>query len=126
MIPKILKTQEEYEAALQVVGSFIHAEPATRDADALELWVHLIEEYEERTHPLHPPSPMEAVRFRMSQMGLKPIDLVPFIGCRSKVSEVLNGRRPLSLAMMRRLHEGLGIPLEILMQTTDPVQMHES
>ncbi len=126
MQPKILKTTEEYEAALEMVDALMHAEPGTTDADALELWVHLIREYEDRTHTLQPPSPIEAIRFRMSQMHLKPIDLVPFIGCRSKVSEVLNGRRPLSVSMMRRLHEGLGIPLDILMQKPDLVPAFES
>lgn len=126
MQPKILKTKEEYETALEMVDALMHPEPGTNDADALELWVHLIREYEDRAHPLLPPTALEAIRFRMSQMRLKPIDLVPFIGCRSKVSEVLNGRRPLSMSMMRRLHEGLGIPLDILIQKPDLVPARES
>jgi HTH-type transcriptional regulator/antitoxin HigA len=80
----------------------------------VELWAWLIEAYENERHPIEPPTPLEAIRFRMEQQGLEPKDLVPFIGSRSKVSEVLSGKRSLSLRMIRALHSKLGIPAEVL------------
>ena len=86
------------------------------EGDELELWAHLVEEYEEEHYPIDLPDPIAAIRFRMDQQDLKPADLIPYIGSKSKVSEVLNRKRPLSLAMIRKLHSGLGIPAEVLLQ----------
>jgi HTH-type transcriptional regulator/antitoxin HigA len=86
----------------------------TADGNELELLAHLIENYERQNHDLGFPTPVEAIRFRIEQQGLKPKDLVPYLGSPSKVSEVLNEKRPLTLSMIRRLHEGLGIPAEVL------------
>jgi HTH-type transcriptional regulator/antitoxin HigA len=94
------------------------ARPNTKRAERLELWSFLLEDYERREHPIAFPDPVDAILFRMDQEDLKPRDLEPFIGSRSKVSEVLNRKRPLSIAMMRRLHEGLGIPAESLLKPT--------
>jgi len=88
----------------------------TPEADELDLWTTLIELYEDQHDALAPPDPIEAIRFRMEQEGLEPKDLVPFIGSRSRVSEVLCRRRPLSLAMIRALHANLGIPAEVLIR----------
>jgi HTH-type transcriptional regulator/antitoxin HigA len=76
----------------------------------------VIKNYEEQHYPMDPPTPVAAIRFRMEQQGLRQTDLIPFIGSKSRVSEVMNGRRALTLAMIRKLHEGLGISLEVLIQ----------
>lgn len=115
MEPKLIKTESEYEAALARIDALISASPDTPEGDELELWVHLIEVYEDEHFPIPLPDPLEAIRFRMTQQGLKQADLIPYIGNRSKVSEVLNGKRALSLAMIHRLHVGLGIPAEVLL-----------
>jgi len=114
MQPKIIKSEPDYRAALTHIDSLMSAAPETPEADELELWVHLVEEYEEAQYPIPLPDPIEAIRFRMEQQGLKQKDLIPFIGSKSKVSEVLNGKRPLSIVMIRQLHEGLGIPADVL------------
>lgn len=116
MYPRILHTEEEYEAALAHVGTLMRAEPGSPAEDELELWTLLIENYEAVHHPIPPPDPVEAIRFRMDQLGLKPVDLTPYIKSKSKISEVLNYKRPLSLSMIRALHQGLGIPAEILVR----------
>ena len=84
--------------------------------DELELWSLLVEKYEEEHFPIAAPDPIEAIRFRMDQGGLQPVDLQPFIRRKSKVSEVMNRKRPLSLSMIRALHRGLKIPAEVLVQ----------
>jgi HTH-type transcriptional regulator/antitoxin HigA len=115
---KVIKTEEDHEAALAAIESLLDLDPApgTPEADRLELVTLLVEDYETRVTPLTLPDPIEAIRFRMDQQGLKQNDLVPYIGSRSKVSEVLSGKRPLTLSMIRRLHEGLGIPARVLLQ----------
>jgi HTH-type transcriptional regulator / antitoxin HigA len=85
----------------------------------LELLAALIEIYDEKHAPIPPPDPIEAIRFRMEQEDLRPQDLVPLLGSRSRVSEVLNGKRPLTLTMIRRLHQSLGIPAEVLLGDTN-------
>ncbi len=116
MIPKVIKTEEEYEATLERIEALMDATPGTPEGDELELLVTLVELYEENVYPIALPSPLTAIKFRMEQQGLKQKDLIPFLGSRSKVSEVLAGKRPLSLAMIRQLHTGLGIPAEVLLQ----------
>jgi antitoxin component HigA of HigAB toxin-antitoxin module len=81
-----------------------------------ELLVLLVEKYEAEHYPIDLPDPVEAIKFRMEQEGLEPKDLIPYLGSQSKVSEVLNYKRPLSLSMIRSLQEGLGIPAEVLIQ----------
>jgi HTH-type transcriptional regulator/antitoxin HigA len=116
MEAKIIRNEAEYGTALQLVESLMDAQPGTAAAEELELWSLLLEEYERRIFPMELPDPIEAIRFRMDQQGLKPQDLEEYIGSKSKVSEVLNRKRPLSLAMIRRLHKGLGIPADVLLQ----------
>jgi HTH-type transcriptional regulator/antitoxin HigA len=89
---------------------------AAPDEDELELWSLLVENYEEEHFPIDPPDPIEAIRFRMDQEGLTRADLIPYLQSKSKVSEVLSGKRPLSLSMIRALHSGLKIPAEVLVQ----------
>ena len=116
MIPKIIKTEEEYKSTLERINALMDAVPNTPDGDEFELLVTLVELFEEQAYPIGLPDPIAAIRFRMEQQGLKQKDLLPFFGSRSKASEILSGRRPLSLAMIRKLHSGLGIPAEILLQ----------
>lgn len=113
---KLIKTPADHAEALRRLDELMACNPATGTANGneLELLAHLIEDYERQHHELGFPSPVEAIRFRMDQQGLKPKDLVPYLGSPSKVSEILNGKRPLTLTMIRRLHEGLGIPAEVL------------
>jgi len=113
MDPKLLESAEEYKAARVAAAALRDAAPGTPDSARLALWEHLIDKYE-REHSPADPDPIEAIRACMEARGLRPADLVPYIGSRSKVSEVLSGRRPLSLAMIRRLHKSLGIPAEVL------------
>jgi HTH-type transcriptional regulator/antitoxin HigA len=115
---KVIKNQSDYEAALAAVDALAAKDPApgTADGDELELLAVLISDYESREFPISAVDPVEAIRVRMEQQDLSPRDLVPFIGSRSKVSEVLSGKRPLSLTMIRALHTGLGIPASALVQ----------
>ncbi len=116
MIPKVIKTEVGYDKALARINELMDADPDTPEGDELELLVTLVELYEKKVHPIDLPDPVEAIKFRMEQMELKQKDLIPFLGSRSKVSEVLSRQRPLSISMIRKLHEGLGIPAEVLLQ----------
>ena len=114
--PKIIKTEAEYEATLARVEKIFDAEPGTAKGDELELLLLLVERYEDAAFPIALPDPIAAIRFRMEQDELTPKDLAPYIGGKSRVSEVLSGRRPLSLMMIRNLTSGLGIPADVLLQ----------
>src|SRR6266567_3041026 len=115
MKPRVIKTKADYEAVLARVEKLMDARPNTPEGDELEILSLLVHDYEEKTFPMDKPDPVEAIRFRMEQRGLGPTDLVPFLGSRSRVSEVLSGRRNLSLKMIRALVRGLGIPAEVLL-----------
>ncbi len=115
MEPKILKTDADYKAALMQLQKLMHAKPGTPKANRLELWAKLIEDYENIHHPIEAPDPVEAILFRMEQENLKPKDLGPYLGSKSKISEVLSRKRTLTLSMIRKLHRGLGIPAEVLL-----------
>ena len=114
MKPKIIKTEPDHEAALGRIAELFHAKPGTPEGDELELLTVLVEQFEREAFPIGLPTPIAAIKFRMGQQGLKSKDLVPYLGSPSKVSEILNGKRPLTLSMIRRLNEGLGIPAEVL------------
>ena len=113
---KIIRNEEMYDEALAFVSSLMDAKPGSKQEEELELWSLLIEQYEKEHHPIEDPDPIEAIRFRMDQLGLHRKDLEPFIGQKSKVSEVLNRKRPLSLPMIRSLHSFLGIPAAVLLR----------
>jgi len=117
-VTKVIKTEAEYQTALAAIESLIDLDPSpgTDDASKLELLTLLVEDYESRIAPANLPDPIEAIRFRMEQQNLKQTDLVQYIGSRSKVSEVLSRKRPLTLSMIRKLHSGLGIPAKVLLQ----------
>ncbi len=116
MTLKPIRTKADYKAALGEISRLLDAEPGSALAEKLEILSILVEDYEERRHPVDPPDPIEAIRFRMEQQGLSRRDIEPYIGSRARVSEVMNRRRPLSVDMIRRLHAGLGIPAEILIR----------
>jgi len=113
---KPIRNQRDYKAALAEIDRLFDAQPRTSEADLLEVWVTLVEAYEQRNHPIPPPDPIEAILYFMESRGLARKDLEPYIGSRAKVSEVLNRKRPLSIEMIRRLHQGLGIPADVLIQ----------
>lgn len=115
---KVIKSEKEHETALAEISSLIDRDPdpGTPDADRLEVLTVLAENFESQAFPKRVPEPLEAIRFRMEQQNLKQRDLVPYIGSPSKVSEVLSGKRPLTLSMMRALHSHLGIPAVVLLR----------
>jgi HTH-type transcriptional regulator / antitoxin HigA len=113
---KPIKTDVDYEAALREVERLFDANPGTSESDRLEVLATLIEAYEEKTHQIPLPDPIEAILYHMESRGLTRKDLEPFIGSRARVSEILNRKRPLTMEMIRSLHAGLGIPAEVLIQ----------
>ena len=115
---KVINNDADHQAALLALGKLMDAAPTdgTPEADQLALLVLVIGDYEDRHYPIDPPDPIDAIVFRMDQQGLKQRDLIPYIGSASKVSEVLSRKRPLSINMVRRLHQGLGIPAEVLIK----------
>ena len=116
---KILKTEAEYEAALERIDRLMNAPPGSAEEEELELLAILVEKYEQEYYPIELPDPVEAIKFRMEQEGLTRKDLIRYLGSQSKVSEVLNYKRLLSLSMIRALTEGLNIPPEVLIQRPD-------
>ena len=118
MNPKIIKSEEDYNIALNRIEEIFDAKPGSPEFDEMELLVKLVEIYEDEKYPISAPDPISAIKFRMEQQGLKSKDLIPYIGSKSKVSEVLSGKRALSLNMIRKLNEGLGIPAEVLIKET--------
>jgi len=115
---KVIRDEEAYTLTLARVDELVALDPDPESTEGEELQVLsiLIEDYERRQYPIAAPTPLEAIEFRMEQMGLAQRDVMPFIGSKSKTSEVLSGKRPLSLPMVRALSAGLGIPAEILIQ----------
>jgi HTH-type transcriptional regulator/antitoxin HigA len=113
---KPIKTERDYDRALAQVEQLMDAEPDTPEGDALDVLVTLIEAYEARHWSIDLPDPVAAIQARMAQRHLRPKDLEAFLGSSGRVSEVLNRRRPLTLAMIRRLERGLGIPARVLVQ----------
>jgi len=110
-----IRTDEDLKEALARVDALWGAEVGTPEGDELEVLALLIEKYEEQHCPIPPSNPIEAIKFRMDQLGLTPRDLEQYIGPSGRVSEVLRGKRRLSLAMIKRLHQGLRIPYESLL-----------
>ncbi len=111
----ILRTEEDYRKALDRLDDIFDAPANSREGDEAELLVLLIENYENEHYPMAPPDPIEAIKFRMEQMGMKKKDLAEIIGYKSRVTEILNRKRKLTLRMIRNLHEKLRIPYESLM-----------
>src|SRR6266567_4146440 len=113
---KPIRTKRDYDAALKEVERLWGAKSGTRDGDRLDVLATLIDAYEGEHYPMDPPDPIEAIKFRMEQQGLTRRDLEEIIGTRTRVAEVLNRKRGLSIAMIRRLHERLGISADVLIR----------
>ena len=111
-----IQTEEDYQAALAEIERLFDASPGTPQGDVLEVWTTLVEAYEEQHYSIPPPDPIEAIRYHMESRGLSSSDLEPYIGSSACVAEVLNRQRPLSLDIIRRLHTGLGISADVLIQ----------
>ena len=116
MTLKVIKTDKEYQRALKRLEEIFDARKGSRFGDELELLSLLIDNYEKEKFPIDLPDPIEAIKFRMEQLGYKQKDLAEAIGLKSRVSEILNRKRKLTLDMIRKLHEVLGIPTEVLIK----------
>jgi len=113
---KIIKTNKEYQKALERLDKIFDAKKGSAEADELELLSLLIEQYEDKHFPLNLPDPIEAIKFRMEQMGYTQTDLANAIGLKSRASEILNRKRKLTLDMIRNLNERMNIPIELLVK----------
>jgi HTH-type transcriptional regulator/antitoxin HigA len=112
---KPIKTEQDYYDSIQRVEELWGAKKDTPQGDELDLLVTLIESYEMKHYPIAPPDPVDAIKFRMEQMGMTKADMVKYLGSQSRVSEVLNRKRKLTLSMVKSLYKGLRIPAEILL-----------
>ncbi len=119
---KPIKTEKDYEEALAEIERLFDARPGTIEADRLEILTTLVEAYENRHYPIPLPDPVEAIKYFLESRGLTRRDLEMYLGGRSRVSEIMNRKRSLSLEMIRRLHDGLGIPAEVLIQPYERLQ----
>jgi HTH-type transcriptional regulator/antitoxin HigA len=113
----LIKTENDYNQALERLEIIFDAKKGTEEGDELELLGILIDQYENEHFPIDLPDPIEAIKFRMEQMGYTQNDLAKIIGFKSRASEILNRKRKLSLEMIRQLHTSLNIPTEVLIQT---------
>ena len=113
---KPIRTKADYKRALAKVERLWGAKSGTPEGDRLDILATLIDAYETEHYPMDPPDPVEAIKFRMEQQGLSRKDLEPLIGTRTRVAEVLNRKRSLSIGMIRRLHDHLGISAEVLIR----------
>jgi HTH-type transcriptional regulator / antitoxin HigA len=111
-----IRSEEDHAAALAEVERLWGAPAGTPEGDRLDVLATLIDAYEAEHHPMDPPDPIDAIRFRMEQQGLTRRDLEGIIGSRTRIAEVLNRKRGLSIAMIRRIHEGLGISADVLIR----------
>ena len=113
---KPIRTEGDLEQALERIDRIFDADEGTPESNELDVLTDLVELYEDKRDPIGFPTPVAAIEFRMEQAGLTNRDLIPFIGGRSKVSEVLSGKRAITMSMARALHRHLGIPAEVLLQ----------
>lgn len=112
---KPIKTKEQYNEYLKIIDSLIDCEEGSSEEEVLELVSILVESYEAKHYPIEAPDPIEAIKIKMEEEGLKRKDLAPFFGSSSRVSEVLNRKRPLTLEMIKKIHQGLKISAETLL-----------
>lgn len=113
---KPIRTKKDYDVALKELETLWGSKLGTPQGDRLDVIATLIDAYEAAHYPMDPPDPIEAIKFRMEQQGLTRKDLEPLIGTRTRVAEVLNRKRSLSIGMIRRLHDSLGISADILIR----------
>ena len=111
---RVVKTEKDYEKTLERLEVIFEAPVDSPKGDEAEILSILIEKYEDEHYPIGPPNPIEAIKFRMEQMGMKKSDLAKIIGYKSRVSEIFSGKRKLTLKMIRNLHEKMNIPYESL------------
>lgn len=128
MKTKIIKTEAEYNEACAQIYNLMNSsdepiEPNSAEGEELELLSLLVEKYEREVYPVEAPSPIEAIRFRMEQMNLRQSDIAPLFGGKTRISEVLNGKRPLNLKIITLLNEYLGIPLESLINSDKEIKL---
>jgi len=116
MTIKPIKTERDYRKALKQIEKLWDAKPHTPKGDLLEVIVMLVEAYEQKHYRIEPPDAIEAIKFRMEQLGLKQSDLARYLGGRSRVSEILNRKRKLTVGMMRSLRKHLDVPAESLLR----------
>jgi HTH-type transcriptional regulator / antitoxin HigA len=117
MTIKPIKSKKDYQAALTRLEQIFDAKPGSKDGDELEILGILIEKYEQDRYPIDFPDPIEAIKFRMEQLGYTQNDLARVVGLKSRASEILNRKRKLSLEMIRQIHQSLGIPTDVLIQS---------
>ncbi len=117
MTIKPIKSKKDYQAALTRLEQIFDAKPGTKDGDELEILGILIEKYEQDRYAIDYPDPIEAIKFRMEQLGYTQNDLARVVGLKSRASEILNRKRKLSLEMIRQIHQSLGIPTDVLIQS---------
>jgi HTH-type transcriptional regulator / antitoxin HigA len=117
MTIKLIKTKKDYQNALVRLESIFDAKPGTSDGDELEILGYLIDKYEQDQFPINFPDPIEAIKFRMEQLGYNQSDLAGVVGLKSRVSEILSKKRKLTLEMIRQLHTVLKIPTDVLIQS---------
>ncbi len=111
-----IRNEEEHETALAEIYALWHVEPGTPEADQLDVLMLLVEDYEKQQYPIDPPDPIDMILFMMDVNGLKQKDMLPYFGTRARASEILNRRRPLTLEMIRKLADGLKIPVDLLVK----------
>jgi HTH-type transcriptional regulator/antitoxin HigA len=116
-----IRNDRDHVKALRQLEKLWGARAGTPEADTLEVLVTLVDAYEAKHHPIDPPDPIDAIEFRMEQMGIGRADLEPIIGTRARVSEVLNRRRRLTITMIRKLRDKLGIPADVLIGPARPL-----
>ncbi len=112
---KPIRTKADHKHALARVETLWNAKPRSAEEDELEILFTLIEAYEHEHYPIGPPHPIEAIKFRMDQLGMKSSDLAKYLGYKSRASEILSGKRKLTVGMMRKMHTELGVPAEALL-----------
>jgi len=112
---KPVKTEQDYNMSIKRIEELWGAKIDTPEGDELDLLCTLVESYEMKHYPIAPPDPIDAIKFRMEQMGMTKADMVKYLGSQSRVSEILNGKRRLTLKMVKSLYKGLKIPAEILL-----------
>lgn len=117
MTIKPIKTKKDYQAAMNRLEAIFDAQPGTPEGDELEVLGILIDKYEQEHYPIEYPDPIEAIKFRMDQLGYSQSDLARVVGLKSRASEILNRKRKLTLEMIRQLHQVLGIPTDVLIQS---------
>ena len=117
MEAKLIKTERDYRRALSRMGEVFQAKKGTREGDELELLAILVEDYENKHYAIEPPDPIEAIKYKMEQKGLNKKQMTKYFGSQSKVTEVLQGKRTLSLTMIKKLCKEFGIPADVLLNT---------